>query len=84
MGFSALDFLSRHVVEIDYERREITIRDPTAYAPPAGAIVVPLDIETGWPIAEGTITTRGGVPDPLPSHRRHRRALHHRAVSPIL
>jgi hypothetical protein len=63
-GLLGFDFLSRHVVEIDYERREIMIHDPTDYAPPAGAVVVPLDLETGWPIAEGTITTRGGVPIP--------------------
>lgn len=42
--------------------RTITVRDPAGYAPPSGAAVVPLNLETGWPIVDGTITPRGGKP----------------------
>jgi hypothetical protein len=52
------------VIEIDYARSTMTLHDPKSYTPPAGAIVVPLNLDTGWPIARGTITTKGGAPIP--------------------
>ena len=63
-GLVCADFLARHVVEIDYAREQITIRDTAGFVPPPGATVVPLSLDTGWPVAEGTITTRGGAPIP--------------------
>jgi hypothetical protein len=63
-GLIGRDFLSGHVVEIDYARRAITLRDPQAYEPPAGAIVVPLNLDTGWPMVAGTMTPPGGTPIP--------------------
>src|SRR6185503_17655466 len=63
-GLLGADFLSRHVVELDYARSTITIHDPARFEPPPGAVVVPLNLETGWPIAEGTITRRDGKPIP--------------------
>jgi hypothetical protein len=63
-GLIGADFLSRHVVEFDYARGRITIRDPETYAPPADAVVLPLDLETGWPVVQGTVTTPGGRPLP--------------------
>jgi membrane-associated protease RseP (regulator of RpoE activity) len=59
-GLLGHDFLSRHVVEINYARSTIAIHDPAAYKPPAGAVVVPLQLETGWPIVAGSITAPGG------------------------
>lgn len=59
-GLIGADFLSRHVVEIDYAKRLITVRNNTGLTPPPGATVVPLNLDTGWPVATGTITTRGG------------------------
>jgi hypothetical protein len=59
-GLLGFDFLSRHAVTLDYARSEIRLTDPAAYAPPPGAIVVPLELDTGWPIAAGSLTTADG------------------------
>ena len=61
-GLLGNDFLSRHVIELDYARSLMTLYDPVAYVPPPGATVVPLKLDTGWPIVEGTVTAAGGTP----------------------
>jgi hypothetical protein len=61
-GLIGQDFFMRHVVEIDYATSSIVVRDPATYTPPKGATIVPLDLETGWGIAEATITPKGGEP----------------------
>jgi predicted aspartyl protease len=61
-GLLGADYLAGHVVEIDYARNQITVRDTAGFAAPAGAIVVPLNLETGWPVVEGTVSIRGGNP----------------------
>lgn len=63
-GLIGRDFISRHVIEIDYAANRITIHDPETYTPPAGAIVVPLSLDTGWPVVEGSVTPPGGTPIP--------------------
>lgn len=63
-GLLGGDFLARHVVEIDYAGRTIAVRDPDGFEPPPGAVEIPLDLESGWPIARGTITPPGGAPIP--------------------
>jgi len=63
-GLLGFDFHSRHVIEIDYARSVMTMHDPESYTPPAGAIVVPLNLDTGWPIARGSIAVKGGTPIP--------------------
>jgi hypothetical protein len=63
-GLLGNDFLSRHVVEIDYAHSTITLHGPAGYMPPPNAVIVPLQLDTGWPIAEATVTTRGGTPIP--------------------
>lgn len=61
-GLLGNDFMSQHVVELDYAQRRITLRDPAGFVPPKDAIIVPLDLETGWPIVDGTVTPKGGKP----------------------
>ncbi len=61
-GLLGNDFLSRHVVELDYANGRIIVHDPLRFAPAPGAVVVPIDLDTGWPIVEGTITLPGGKP----------------------
>jgi hypothetical protein len=61
-GLIGGDFLARHVVEIDYARRQIAVHDPESYRPPSGATEIPLNLDTGWPVVSGTITPRGGTP----------------------
>src|SRR5688572_1364595 len=63
-GLLGGDFMFRHVVTLDYADRTIAVGDTTASVPPPGALVVPLDLDTGWPVAAGTITPRGGKPIP--------------------
>ena len=59
-GLLGSDFMSRHVVQIDYAARTITVHDSTPFPIPPGAAVVPLDLETGWAIAEFMVTPQGG------------------------
>ena len=63
-GLLGSDFLGRHVLQLDYAKKTITVHDPNSYAPPAGALVVPITTDTGWPIAEGTLTPPGREPIP--------------------
>lgn len=64
-GLVGADFLARHVVEIDYAQGTMTVHDPEGYVPPRGAAVLPLMLDLGWPVVEGTVTTRGGTPIPI-------------------
>jgi hypothetical protein len=61
-GLVGADFLSRHVVAIDYAQRTMTVHDPKTYQLPRGAAILPLMLDLGWPVVEGTVTTRGGKP----------------------
>jgi PDZ domain-containing protein/aspartyl protease len=61
-GLVGADFLARHVVAIDYARSTMTVHDPKTYEPPRGAVVLPLMLDLGWPVVEGTVTMRGGTP----------------------
>jgi hypothetical protein len=63
-GLLGEDFLRRHVVEIDYAKRTLHVHDPATYAPPAGATVVPIELETGLAVARGTIAPAGRAPIP--------------------
>src|SRR5262245_49372974 len=63
-GLVGADFLARHVVAIDYARSTMTVHDAKTYEPPRGAVVLPLMLDLGWPVVEGTVTTRGGTPIP--------------------
>jgi hypothetical protein len=59
-GSLGADFISQHVLVIDYARGTIAVHDPDKFVPPRGGVVVPVSLDTGWPIAQSTITTRGG------------------------
>src|SRR5689334_20054347 len=48
-GLLGGDFLARHVVTIDYAKGTLEVHD--AYEPPQGATVVPIALDTGWPVA---------------------------------
>ena len=63
-GLIGQDFLERHVVEIDYQRRRIRILDPARFVPSGGGIAIPITVEGGHPVAEGAITVREGPPIP--------------------
>jgi hypothetical protein len=59
-GLLGGDFFARHVITLDYARNDIALEDPATYTPPAGAIVIPVDLDTGWPVARGSVTTADG------------------------
>jgi len=61
-GLVGADYLSRNVVVIDYANRTMTVRDVKTYTPPAGATILPLNLDLGWPVAEATVTMPGGTP----------------------
>lgn len=63
-GLVGADFLSRHVVEIDYAKRTMTVHDPKTYQPPQGGVVLPLMLDLGWPVVEARISPRAGTSIP--------------------
>lgn len=64
-GLLGYDFLSKHVIEIDYARGTMTPHDPEGYEPPRGATVLPLSLDQGWPVVAGTIALKGAKPLPV-------------------
>ena len=60
-GLLGDDFLSRHVVEIDYAHRGFRLIDPGHYAPDPRAVVVPITFDHGLAVASGAITTPDGA-----------------------
>jgi len=61
-GLLGSDFMFRHIVQLDYAKRTVAVLDPTTFEPPDGAVVLPLELDTRWPVVRGTITPRGGKP----------------------
>jgi hypothetical protein len=60
-GLLGLDFLERFVVRIDYPRRTLDVIDPKGYAPPKGAVVVPLEKAGDHYAVKGTLKLKGGA-----------------------
>jgi predicted aspartyl protease len=58
-GLVGYEMFRRFGVTIDYEKRELTLADPNRFAPPAGASVVPFELDDRIPIVAGTLD---GVP----------------------
>jgi len=54
-----------YVVEIDFEKRLITLYDPKTFAPEAGWEEVPLVIEQNMPILETSVRLDGGAEVPV-------------------
>ncbi len=61
-GLLGEDFLRRHVVQIDYAGRTLRVLEPGTFAPPAGATVVPIELESGLAVARGTLAPAGRGP----------------------
>ncbi|HEX5124368.1 MAG TPA: aspartyl protease family protein [Rhodanobacteraceae bacterium] len=58
-GLVGYEMFRRFGVTIDYERHELVLADPTKFAPPAGAQVVPFELDDRIPVVQGTLD---GVP----------------------
>ena len=58
-GLLGFDFISRFVVEIDYEKKLITLHDPVSWKYAGPGAVVPLVFDGGIPFMHGTISAGG-------------------------
>jgi hypothetical protein len=58
-GILGYDFISRFVLEIDYERKLITLHDPGTWKYEGHGLVVPVTFDAGIPFADGTISVPG-------------------------
>jgi len=61
-GLLGYDMLSRLVVRVDYERKEITIIDPAAFVPGDHASALPLTFLGNWPLVPARIQLPGREP----------------------
>lgn len=55
-GILGYDFISRFVVQIDYQRRVLRLYDPEPFVAPSGVEPIPFTIEDNDPIVEATVT----------------------------
>lgn len=58
-GILGADFFYNFVVTVDYGRRIVTVADTAAAPPPAGAEVLPLEIENDLPFVHARLTVPG-------------------------
>ncbi len=59
-GALGYDFLSRFVVELDVAQRKLRLHEPTGWKPPAGALELPITLETGLPHVVATLVLPDG------------------------
>jgi Aspartyl protease/PDZ domain len=60
-GILGYGFLSRFVVELDYDRREVSFFDPATYVAPRGATVVPLTFRGKSPLVSVKLARSDGA-----------------------
>lgn len=58
-GLLGYDFLSRFVVEIDYQKKLMTLHDPVHWTYSGSGAVVPVVFDNGIPHTDGTVTVAG-------------------------
>jgi len=61
-GLLGYDVLSRLVVRVDYERKEITLFDPAVFVPGDHAAALPLTFLGNWPLIPAQIVLPGREP----------------------
>jgi len=63
-GILGYDFISRFVVEIDYENKLLTLHDPKGWSYSGSGYVVPVSFDGGIPFADGVISvaTKPNIP----------------------
>lgn len=59
-GALGYDFLSRFVVELDVSLKKLRLHEPRGWKPPAGAIELPITLETGLPHVVATLVLSDG------------------------
>lgn len=63
-GIIGIEFLHRHVVELDYAALQLRIYDPATYEYKGSGEVLPLTFSGRMPIVTAALTTYGGTPVP--------------------
>jgi hypothetical protein len=58
-GILGYDFISRFVVEIDYEKKLLTLHDPKKWSYSGSGFIVPVTFDDGIPFADGLISVGG-------------------------
>jgi predicted aspartyl protease len=61
-GLLGYDVLSRLVVRVDYQRRQVTLFDPAFFAPEKTAASLPLSFLGNWPLVSAKIILPGREP----------------------
>jgi len=63
-GILGYDFISRFIVEIDYEKKLITLHDPRAWKYSGSGSIVPISFDGGIPFMHGSIavTSKPDIP----------------------
>ncbi len=58
-GILGYDFISRFVIEIDYEHKQLFLNDPISWNYTGKGFVVPVTFDQGIPFADATMTVAG-------------------------
>jgi hypothetical protein len=58
-GLLGFDFISRFVIEVDYPKKLITLRDPKTWTYTGPGVAVPVTFDDGIPFTSGTIVVAG-------------------------
>jgi hypothetical protein len=65
-GILGYDFISRFVVEIDYEKKLLTLHDPKKWSYSGTGFIVPVTFDDGIPFADGLISV--GAKTDIPAY----------------
>lgn len=61
MGLIGNDFIATHIVEVDYAKRRVTVRDPKGWRYEGDGVVIPTR-KRGYTFIPGEVTPEGGEP----------------------
>jgi len=59
-GFIGSPILMRYVVQFDFERHVLRLIPPDSYRPPAGAVIVPFELQDDLPVVHATVDAGRG------------------------
>jgi hypothetical protein len=59
-GFIGAPILMRYVVQFDFDRQIIRLIDPSTYQPPAGAVLVPFELQGDLPVVRAIVDAGAG------------------------
>lgn len=64
-GILGYNVIEQFAIEIDYAHRILRFHAPSSYAPPAGAVAVPITFDQGHPVANAELTLPDGRTLPM-------------------